>query len=133
MLVRQKGSRLVVLIATSSVEQHGNEQRAGHPPTPAPGPLAPGGQRFGKWLVFFKRGKSDTVKIFKYLIFLFFFWCGRLLFGGCQASPDEFANRCRSARHSMPKSEILNGLEFVQRDRDLEALNSFGLGRHLQN
>jgi hypothetical protein len=33
----------------------------------------------------------------------------------------------------MPKSEILNGLEFVQRDRDLEALNSFGLGRHLQN
>jgi len=29
----------MVLIATSSFEQHGNEQRAGHPPAPAPDPL----------------------------------------------------------------------------------------------
>jgi len=43
----------------------------------------------------------------------------RWLFGGCQASPEELADRCRSARHSMPKSEILNGLKFVQRDGDL--------------
>src|SRR5579871_525691 len=39
MLVRQKGSRFRFLIATSSIEQHGYEQCAGHPPTPAPGPL----------------------------------------------------------------------------------------------
>ena len=34
MLVRQKGSRFIVLIATSSVEQHGYKV-AGHPPAPA--------------------------------------------------------------------------------------------------
>jgi hypothetical protein len=47
MLVRQKGSRFNVLIATSSVEQHGNEQCAGHPPTPAPGPF--GSRRAAIW------------------------------------------------------------------------------------
>jgi hypothetical protein len=31
MLVRQKGSRFIVLIATSSIEQHGYKV-AGHPP-----------------------------------------------------------------------------------------------------
>jgi hypothetical protein len=63
--------------------------------------------------------KSDTVKIFKMLIFLLFFICAGWLFGGCQAPPEELANRCRSVRHSMPKSKILNGLEFFQRDGDL--------------
>ena len=70
----------------------------------------------------------ETVKIFKSLIFLLFFMCAGCLFGGCQAPPEELANRCRSARHSMPKSKILNGLEFVQRDGDLSTLNSFGFG-----
>ena len=45
--------------------------------------------------------------------------CAGWFFGGCQAPPEELAKRCRSARHSMPKSKILNGLEFVQRDGDL--------------
>ncbi|HEX3342372.1 MAG TPA: hypothetical protein VHT68_24725 [Pseudolabrys sp.] len=30
----------------------------------------------------------------------------------------------------MPKSEILNGLEFVERHGNLEALNSFGFVHH---
>jgi hypothetical protein len=42
MLDRAKGVKSKVLIATSSVEQHGYKQRAGHPPTPAPDHLASG-------------------------------------------------------------------------------------------
>ena len=64
MLVRQKGSRFIVLIATSSVEQHGNEQRAGHPPTPAPGHLAPGGRRIRERSCFFKRDVLRAIKNF---------------------------------------------------------------------
>ena len=63
MLVRQKGSKFIVLIATSSVEQHGMKQRAGHPPAPAPGPFGqPGGQRFGKRTLFFKGAKNGPSK-----------------------------------------------------------------------
>jgi hypothetical protein len=42
-----------------------------------------------------------------------------LAFGGGQAPPEEFANSRRPARHSMPKSEVLNGLEFLQGELDL--------------
>jgi hypothetical protein len=54
----------MVLIATSSVEQHGNEQCAGHPPTPAPGLLAPGGKKLGKGSFFFKRVVLTLKEIF---------------------------------------------------------------------
>ena len=55
-------------------------------------------------------------KNFKSLIFLFNL---RWLVGGGQAPAEEFTNRRRPARHSMPKSEVLNGLQFIQRDGDL--------------
>jgi hypothetical protein len=64
MLVRQKGSRFIVLIATSSVS---NMEMSSAPDTrrrPHRVHLAPGGQRFGKRPLFFKRGVGSLDKKF---------------------------------------------------------------------
>ena len=64
MLVRQKGSRFIVLIATSPVEQHGNEQRVGHPPTPAPGPFGHPAAAIWEMASFFQEGQIGYGKKF---------------------------------------------------------------------
>jgi len=63
-------------------------------------------------------GSSARQRSFYFRILFDHFICA-LTFAGCQAPPDEFANSRRPARHSMPKSEFLNGLQFDQGEGDL--------------